>query len=445
MLYGLFFFGNFTFEVMVGHCANAGVGPNVFCGFNHIDDGVNRQDDSHHCHGSPHAGHKREGQEIATHRHSGIPYGRDHGDQHPHRHRREVDCHSSVLQHKQGGHRDKGGAAVHVDGGAERKDKPRDPAVHSETQLGALHRDGERGGGTLREESHKHRRIHRLEDFERIQSASHQEKRENDYHLGHVAADHHEHIFADRVEHHASRRLGGKLFGEGHDAERESPDQTADQDEKHFLRAVKPLFQHRFAVGFRHTRNGEAHGKGYQKNRKHIPFEQRLEDIVWNNREEMLSQREVAQIFRHGSRVGGKKARREIPRTAQRIERHPHSGGRQSGQQSVLQRLPEDPCRRLVAAKGGESRYDSQGDRRHGQQLEEPGIDGGDHVGRIVDCPDFEQSEHDTGHERAEPDDHLPAVETRTRRLPRVGLRNIRVNLLLHSESKKIKRTFPQR
>lgn len=51
--YGLFFFGNFTFEVMVGHCANAGVGPNVFCGFNHIDDGVNRQDDTHDADRAP--------------------------------------------------------------------------------------------------------------------------------------------------------------------------------------------------------------------------------------------------------------------------------------------------------------------------------------------------------------------------------------------------------
>ena len=121
--YGLFFFGNFAFEVMVGHCANAGVGPNVFCGFNHIDDCVNRQDDTHDTDRSANAAHQRQGEEVAAHRYACVTDSSQYGYQQPGKHGGHGQLEACVLHYKNGSNQDEGSAAVHVDGGADRQYK----------------------------------------------------------------------------------------------------------------------------------------------------------------------------------------------------------------------------------------------------------------------------------------------------------------------------------
>ena len=59
----------------MGHTADAGVGPDVFTGFNHIDDGVDGEDDSHDADGGADTAHERQGKEVAAHGYTGVSDG----------------------------------------------------------------------------------------------------------------------------------------------------------------------------------------------------------------------------------------------------------------------------------------------------------------------------------------------------------------------------------
>ena len=69
--------------VGINHRTDAAVGPDVDGGLDHIDDGVDGEDESHQRYGGSDTGHEREGEEIATHRDTGIAYCRDDGDERP--------------------------------------------------------------------------------------------------------------------------------------------------------------------------------------------------------------------------------------------------------------------------------------------------------------------------------------------------------------------------
>ena len=87
-------FGHFASfcRIMVGHGAYAGVAPHVFCGLYHVDDGVDRQYGSQYGNWCSDASHEREGDEIASHRHSGVAHSSYDGDAQPQEHegQREV-------------------------------------------------------------------------------------------------------------------------------------------------------------------------------------------------------------------------------------------------------------------------------------------------------------------------------------------------------------------
>ena len=104
---------------MVGHRTDAGVGPYVFGCFHHIDDGVDGQDDAEDGNGGTDARHQRERQEEATHGDTGIADGRDDGDEYPQEDGAKRERCASVLHHEERGDEDKGGTAVHIDGGAD--------------------------------------------------------------------------------------------------------------------------------------------------------------------------------------------------------------------------------------------------------------------------------------------------------------------------------------
>ena len=59
-------------QVMVGHRADGGVGPDVLSRLDHVDDRVDRQDDTHEAERCAEGAHEREGQEVAAHRDTGI-------------------------------------------------------------------------------------------------------------------------------------------------------------------------------------------------------------------------------------------------------------------------------------------------------------------------------------------------------------------------------------
>ena len=87
---------------MVGHGADGRIGPDVFSGFNHVDDGVDRQDDTHDADGGTDAGHERQGQEVAAHGDAGITDGSQDGDEEPGNHGADREVKAAVLHEEQG-------------------------------------------------------------------------------------------------------------------------------------------------------------------------------------------------------------------------------------------------------------------------------------------------------------------------------------------------------
>ena len=70
-------------KIVVGHGADAGVGPDIDGGLNHVDYGIYGKYDAHDGNGGTDACHQREGQEEASHGDAGIADGGDDGNEYP--------------------------------------------------------------------------------------------------------------------------------------------------------------------------------------------------------------------------------------------------------------------------------------------------------------------------------------------------------------------------
>ena len=110
---------------MVGHGTDSRVGPDVFGCFDHVDDGVDRQDDTHDADRRTDAGHERQSQEVAAHGDAGVADGSQDGDEEPGNHGAHGEVEAAVLHEEQGCDQDEGGTAIHVDGRADRQDEAR--------------------------------------------------------------------------------------------------------------------------------------------------------------------------------------------------------------------------------------------------------------------------------------------------------------------------------
>lgn len=73
----------FLFQVMVGHGTDTGVAPYILCRLNHVNDGINRQDDAQDANRSADTRHQGKGEEITAHRYTRITDGGDNRDQDP--------------------------------------------------------------------------------------------------------------------------------------------------------------------------------------------------------------------------------------------------------------------------------------------------------------------------------------------------------------------------
>ena len=78
----------FPFQIMIDHRADGRIRPDVFSRFDHINDGVNRQDKSHDANGGAGAAHEGEREEEAAHRDAGVSDGRQDGNDDPGNERR---------------------------------------------------------------------------------------------------------------------------------------------------------------------------------------------------------------------------------------------------------------------------------------------------------------------------------------------------------------------
>ena len=88
-------------EVVVSHCADAGVGPYVFGGFHHVDDGVDGQDDAEDGDRGTDARHQRERQEEAAHGDTCIADGGDDGDEEPQEDGAKGEGRTAVLHYEE--------------------------------------------------------------------------------------------------------------------------------------------------------------------------------------------------------------------------------------------------------------------------------------------------------------------------------------------------------
>ena len=99
---------------MVGHGCHAGVRPNIFCRLDHVDDGIDRKDETHDGDRRSYSRHQREGEEEAAHGHSGIAYCRHHRDDKPQEHDRKRELKPAVMHHEERSDEDERRATVHI-------------------------------------------------------------------------------------------------------------------------------------------------------------------------------------------------------------------------------------------------------------------------------------------------------------------------------------------
>ena len=140
-----------SFHVLVHHCADAGVGPDVLGSLYHVDDGIDGQDDSHDADRGVDTRHEGEREEIAAHRYAGIAYGGKDGDEEPENHGGPGERHAAVLHQEERGNEDESRTTVHVDGGADGQYEARHLVGYAQTILGCLHRHWQCGCRTLGE------------------------------------------------------------------------------------------------------------------------------------------------------------------------------------------------------------------------------------------------------------------------------------------------------
>ena len=151
-------------QVMVSHGADSCIRPNVFCRFDHIDDGVNRQDNAHDADRSSDTGHEGQGQEVASHRNTGVADGCQNGDEEPGNHRTHGQFRTTVLHEEQGRDQDEGCAAIHVDCRADRQDEARYLRMNVEALFSRGQGDRQGAGRALGEQGDGNGRSHFAED-----------------------------------------------------------------------------------------------------------------------------------------------------------------------------------------------------------------------------------------------------------------------------------------
>ena len=391
-------------QILIRHGADAGVGPDVFGGFEHVDDRIDRQDEAHDFDGGAEACHEGNGQEEAAHGHAGVADGRDDGDEHPQQHGADAEGEAAVLHHEQRAHQDEGGAAVHVDGGADGEDEAGDFRVHAQAVLGRGERDGQRCGGALREEGHHHGGTHRAEDFQRVDLPGQEEQRQDDEELDGVAGEDHRRVLAQRAQDEAGAELAGELGRESGDAERERPDERLDEREEELLQPLDSLDYHALTLRIGHPGEGQADGDGDQEDGQDIPRQEGLDDIVRDDRDDVVIEgRSPGRHFR-GRR---EEFLREVLGGDQKVQAHAHERGHEGGQEGVRDGMGKDLPGAPLLAEGDEGGRDGEGHGGDGEELEEPRVHRREELAHGVHGLHVQEAEDRAQDERAEPPEEL--------------------------------------
>lgn len=175
-------------QIVIGHSAYGRVGPNVFCRFNHIDDRIDRQDNTHDADGSTDGRHERKRQEVAAHGHASIANGGEDGDEEPNDHRRQGQFKACILHEEEAGDEDESSTAIHVDCRADWQYEARYLFVDAKILFRRCQRYRQCAGRALCEEGYGNGRRHLLEYVNRIKTPNDQEEGQYDEELDDVAA-----------------------------------------------------------------------------------------------------------------------------------------------------------------------------------------------------------------------------------------------------------------
>lgn len=336
---------------MVGHCANAGVGPNVFCGLNHIDDGVNRQDDTHDADGGTDAGHERQGQEVAAHGDAGITDGSQDGDEEPGNHGADREVKAAVLHEEQGRDQDESSTAVHVDGRADWQDETRYLRMDVEALFCRSQGDRQGAGRALGEQGDGNGRSHLAEDVNRIESTEDEENRQDNEELDEVAAEDDQGVFAQGTDDDASFNLCRQLCRESQDADRQNPEQGPDEGEQDFLQTQEAFQEDSAVFCLRHECQSQTDGSRDEHDRKDIARQERLEHVVRDDRQEVVVIGDFFQFLRDVGNAGIDEVYRQVARCDPEIEDQADGSGTDRRQKRVGDGVSEDTARFFLGSQ----------------------------------------------------------------------------------------------
>ena len=208
------------------------------------------------------------------------------------------------------------------------------------------------------------------------------------------------------------------ICAEGHDAQRQDPEQSADHREQELLRAQEPLQERRAVFRLRHEGEAEARRRRDEDDGQHVAGQERLEHVVRHHGQEMVIVGKGAEFFqRHVRRAAPDDFGGQVPRRDPEVQGEAHEGRREGGQERIGDGVGENAFRVLVRAQLRQRGDDRQRDGRHGDELEEPREDGGDEGEQLVDLGDAHAAQEAAHDQRRDPKHELPALSLRAVRL----------------------------
>ena len=133
----------------------------------------------------------------------------------------------------------------------------------------------------------------------RIEAAHEEEERQNDEKLDEVAAEDDSRILAERTDDDAGLDLCRELRGKGEDSDGQNVEQRTDQREKKLLCAMERLQQHGTIFRLGHEGERQPDSCRNQHNREYVAREERLQQIVRNDRKDVVIVGKRPKLLRH--------------------------------------------------------------------------------------------------------------------------------------------------
>ena len=255
-----------------------------------------------------------------------------------------------------------------------------------EALLSRGERHGERTCRALRKESDRDRRHHLAEHAHGIQAAYGEEERNDNEELNQIAADNNRGIDTERANDDARLNLCRKLCGKGENSHRQDSEQRTDEREEQLLQTMDSLEKHLSVLRLGGEGKPKPRRRRNEHDREDVARDKRSEHIVRHDGEEVIVVGQPLQLARYircartndiGGQVRGSEPEEKCQSNRRRTDRR---------QQRVGDGVGKDAPRVALRPKRGKRRDDGEGNRRHGDELEEARKDGCDKAEQVVQC-----------------------------------------------------------